>query len=313
MAPRPFRFGVIAHHAESREDWRARARKIEQLGYAVFSVPDHLGKQLAPVPAILAAAEATSKLRMGSYVFANDFRHPVMLAKEAATLDLLSDGRFECGIGSGYLRAEYEQCGLPYDPPPTRVRRLDEALQIIKGLFAEEPVTFSGTYYTVNGLEGFPKPIQKPSLPLLIGGAGKQMLSLAAREATIVSIAAKALPDGSGLDVTDMTPEALTQKIGWIRQAAGPRFAQIELNMIIFATIVTNDREQAARQLAERFKLTEEQVLAIPHILIGSPSQISEEIRGRREKYGISYISLFEESAEAFAPVIAQLARKRKQ
>jgi probable F420-dependent oxidoreductase len=310
MTPRLFRFGVIAYQAQSRQDWRARARKIEQLGYSTLLVPDHLGTQLAPVPAMLAAAEATSSLRVGSYVFANDFRHPVMLAREVATLDMLTDGRFECGIGTGYLRAEYEQSGLDYDPPDTRVRRLEEALHIVKGLWAPGPLTFSGTYYTINALEGFPRPVQQPSIPLLVGGAGKRMLSLAAREATIVSLAARALPDGSSLDVTDMAPAALSRKIAWIRQAAGERFAQLELNMLIFAAMVTTDRSQAAQRLSERFKLTKEQVLAVPHCLIGTPSQIGEELLERREKYGISYFSVFEESAEALAPVIAQLAHQ---
>jgi probable F420-dependent oxidoreductase len=304
---KPFRFAVIAHHATSKDEWITKARWIEQLGYSTLLVPDHPVEQLAPVPAILAAAEATNALRVGSYVFNNDFRHPVMLAKEAATLDVLSGGRFEFGLGAGYDRSEYEQCGIVYDPAPVRVRRLEEAIQMVKRLFAEEPASFSGNSYTINNLNGFPKPIQHPYPPLLVGGAGKQMLSLAAREATIVSIAAKALHDGSGLDVTDTTPAATMQKIRWIRQAAGERFDVLELNIIIFAVIVTEDRSQAIQQLAGGFKATEEQVPAIPHCLIGTVSQMSEDLQERREKYGISYISVFEESAELLAPVVARL------
>ena len=155
-ALRPFRFGVIAYDAQSRQEWVAKARRIEQQSYATLLVPDHLERQLAPVPAILSAAEVTSSLRVGSYVFANDFRHPVMLAKEAATLDVLTDGRFEFGIGTGYLRSEYEQAGLSYDPASVRVGRLEEAIQVVKGLFAEEPLTFSGRYYRITNLKGFP-------------------------------------------------------------------------------------------------------------------------------------------------------------
>ncbi len=306
-AHRPFRFGVIAYEAQSKEEWVVKARRIEQLGYATLLVPDHLEKQLAPVPAILSAAEATSSLRVGSYVFANDFRHPVMLAKEAATLDVLTSGRFELGIGAGYLRAEYEQAGLSYDPANIRVAHLEEAIQVVKGLFAGEPLTFSGHYYTITNLEGFPKPVQRPHPPLLIGGAGKRLLTLAAREASIVSIGAKAQSDGSGLDATDTTPAATRQKVEWIRQAAGERFNQLELNMIMFAVVVTEDRHQIARQLAERFKTPGDQVLTLPHCLIGTVDQISEDLQTRREQYSISYIAVFEEDSEAFAPVVARL------
>ena len=307
---KPFRFAVIAHHATSKDAWITKARRIEQLGYSTLVVPDHPGEQLAPVPAILAAAEATRALRVGSYVFNNDFRHPVMLAKEAATLDILSDGRFEFGLGAGYDRSEYEQCGIVYDPAPVRVRRLEEAIQVVKRLFAEEPASFSGKSYTITNLNGFPKPMQRPSPPLLVGGAGKHMLSLAAREATIVSIAAKSLRDGSGLDVTDTTPAATMQKIRWIHQAAGERFERLELNIIIFAVVVTEERSQALRQLAGRFQTTEEHLPTLPHCLIGTLDQISDVLQERREKYGISYISVFEESAEVLAPVVARLTGK---
>src|SRR4051812_37925806 len=256
---KPFRFAVIAYKATSKDEWVSKARYIEQAGYSTLLVPDHPREQLAPVPAILAAAEATNTLRVGSYVFNNDFRHPVMLAKEAATLDVLADGRFECGLGAGYERSEYEQCGVVYDPAPVRVRRLAEAVQVIKKVFAEEPATFSGDFYTINNLNGFPKPIQRPHPPLLVGGAGKQLLSLAAREANIVSIAAKALSDGSGLDVTTTTAAATMQKIDWIRQAAGERFDALELNIIIFAAIVTENRSQAMQQVAGSLKATTEQ------------------------------------------------------
>jgi probable F420-dependent oxidoreductase len=307
-ALRPFRFGVIAYDATSKKEWVAKARRIEQLGYSTLLVPDHLGKQLAPVLAILAAAEVTSSLRVGSYVFDNDFRHPVMLAKEAATLDVLTSGRFEFGIGAGYLRSEYEQAGMAYDAASVRVSRLEETIQVVKGLFAEEPLTFSGSYYTVNNLDGFPKPVQRPHPPLLVGGAGKRLLTLAAREASIVSIGTKAQGDGSGLDVTDTTPAATRQKVEWIRQAAGERFNQLELNVIIYAVVVTEDRRQMAQQLAERFKTTDEHVLTIPHCLIGTPDQISEDLQIRREQYGISYIAVFDEHSKAFAPVVARLA-----
>src|SRR6266568_4197945 len=183
---RPFRFGVSVHQARSKEEWIALAQQAESLGYSTLQMPDHLGDQFAPVPALLAAAEATHTLRIGSFVFDNDFRHPVMLAREAATLDLLSGGRFELGLGAGWNRSEYEQAGIPYDSPGVRVSRMEEALHIIKGLLADGPVNFSGKYYTVTDLEGHPKPVQRPHPPILIGGGGKRLLSIAAREATTV-------------------------------------------------------------------------------------------------------------------------------
>ena len=308
---RPFRFGVSVHQSRSKEEWIATARKAESLGYSTLLVPDHLGDQLAPVASLLMAAEATRTLRIGSFVFDNDFRHPVMLAKEAATLDLLSSGRLELGIGAGWLRAEYEQAGIPYDSAGVRISRMEEALQIIKGLFADGPLSFSGTYYKVNALEGYPKPVQRPYPPILIGGGGKRLLSIAAREATIVGFIPVARSDGSGPDLTDSTMEALAQKISWVRQAAGDRFDDLELNILVAEVIVTEDREQAAQfialTLASGVQVTAKQVLQVPYLLLGTVDQICEDLLARREQYGISYVTVFERSMEALAPVVARL------
>lgn len=308
---RTFRFGVIVYQTSSKDEWIARARKAESLGYSTFLVPDHFGDQFSPVPALVAAAKATTSLRIGSFVFDNDFRHPALLAKEAATIDVLSGGRFELGIGAGWLKAEYEQAGIPYEPGCIRTSKLEESLHVIKGLFAEGPVTFSGNYYTITGLEGYPKPIQRPHPPILIGGGGKRMLSIAAREANIVGIAPK-VQTGGKLDVADSTAEATFQKIEWIRQVADNRFSELELNVIVFDVVVTDDRYQAAEKLAERLGsgLTREQVLEVPHLLIGTVDQICEDLWVRREHFGVSYISVFEESMEAFAPVVSRLAGK---
>ncbi len=307
---RPFRFGVIVYQAKSKDEWVGKARKAEGLGYSMFLVPDHFGDQLAAVPALVAAAEATASIRLGSSVFDNDFRHPVMLAKEAATIDLLSGGRFELGIGAGWEQAEYEQAGISFDAGNVRVSRLEEALHIIKGLFAEEPLSFSGKYYTVTNLAGFPKPIQRPHPPIFVGGGGKRILSIAAREANIVGFDPRSRVDGSGLDVTDATSEAMERKVTWVRQAAGERFNELELNTIVFTVVVTDQRQQASEQLAQRFQMTAEQILEVPHCLVGTVEQISEDLLYRRERYGISYVSVFDESTEAFAPVVARLAGK---
>ncbi len=307
-----FRFGVSAHKARSKEAWVAKARKAESLGYSTLLVPDHLGDQLAPVAALVAAAEATQTLRIGSLVFDNDFRHPVMLAKEAATLDLLSGGRFEMGLGAGWQRSDYEHAGIPYDPAGMRVSRMEEALHIIKGLFADGPFTFSGNYYTVTDLEGHPKPVQRPHPPILVGGGGKRLLSIAAREATIVGFTPVFKADGTGVELIDATPEALMQKLEWVRQAAGDRFDSLELNILVAEVMVTEDREQVAQfiatSMAPNMGVTVQQVLEVPYVLIGTVDQICEDLLARREQFGISYITVYEKNMETLTPVMERLA-----
>ena len=312
---RPFRFGVSVHQARSKEEWVATAQKAEALGYSTMLMPDHLGEQLAPVPALLAAAEATHTLRIGSFVFDNDFRHPVILAKEAATLDILSGGRFEFGLGAGWERSEYERAGIPYDPPGVRVDRMEEALHIIKGLFADGPFTFSGKYYTVTAFEGHPKPVQQPHPPILIGGGGKRTLSIAAREASIVGFTPIFRGSGGGTDYTDAAPAALMQKVEWVRQAAGDRFDELELNILVGEVFTTEEREQAAQFIAATMApnipdVTPEVVLSVPYLLIGSIDQICADLQARRKQFGISYVTVFEKNMEALAPAVARLAGK---
>jgi probable F420-dependent oxidoreductase len=309
----PFRFGVSVQQARSKDAWIALARQVEGLGYSTLLMPDHLGDQFAPVPALLAAAEATQTLRIGSLVFDNDFRHPVMLAKEAATLDVLSGGRFELGLGAGWERSEYERAGLTYDAPAARVRRMEESLHIIKGLFADGPVTFSGAYYQVQQVEGYPKPVQRPHPPILIGGGGKRTLTLAAREATMVGFSPAFRGPGGGADYTDATPASLHQKVAWVRQAAGDRFDDLELSILVAEVFTTEEREAAAQFIAQTMapdmpELTTELILSVPYLLIGSVEQICADLLSRREQFGISYITVFERSMEALAPVVARLA-----
>ena len=309
MGPRrAFRFGVVCWQARSRHDWREKARQAEQLGYTTFLVPDHLQDQVAPVPALLAAADATTTLRIGSHIFANDFRHPVLLAKEAATLDLLSDGRFELGLGAGYLRAEYDQAGLAFASPGVRVGRLEEAIRLIKQLLSEGPTTFTGTHYAVTDLPGLPKPVQQPHPPILIGGGGPRLLALAAREADIVSIVLRSRTDGSGLDLTDFAAASMARKVRQVQAAAGARWTTLELSTLIQRVVVTDDPYTPATQLGERYGLPPEQVLESPFILLGTVAQLCEVLHARREQYGLSYIVVFEPSMDAFAPVVARLA-----
>src|SRR6202521_4505132 len=234
--PRPFRFGVVEAHAPSRTAWVTIARRVEELGYATLLIPDRTNVgSLAPMPALAVAASVTTSLRVGSYVFCNGYRHPVLLAREAATLDLLSDGRFEPGLGAGVSSSEFQQMGIPFGSAGARVDHLDETLQIMKRLFTEETVSFTGKYYTITEMKGYPRPVQKPRLPILVAGAGERMLKLAAREANIVAIGSKI--SGRGADPTDAT---LEQKIAWIKEAAGERFADLELSQTVYDLLITD-------------------------------------------------------------------------
>jgi len=303
---RPFRFGVASVETASGSAWTEFARRAEALGYATLLVPDHYLNPLTPVPALMATAAVTTTLRVGCTVFANDFRHPALLAKEAATIDLLSDGRFEFGLGAGWLKDEYDHVGIPFDPPSVRVARMEEGLRVIKGLWGEEPVTFAGAYYTISGLEGTPKPVQRPRPPIYVGGGGKRLLSLAAREADIVGFVSRARPEG-GIDWTEGTVEALAHKVGWVRAAAGDRFAQLELALLFQGSAVTDRPHAAAADLAPEFGLTPEQVLASSEFAFGSVDQIVEQLVALRERHGISYLTVGQPQMEAFAPVVARL------
>jgi probable F420-dependent oxidoreductase len=303
MPQHQFRFGVVAEYTQSRQDWISKAQRIEELGYTSFLVPDHLDRDIAPIAAMMSAVQATSSVRVGSFVFNNDLRHPVVLAKEVATLDMLSGGRFEFGIGSGYRLANYEQMGIPFDAAGVRLSRLEEALHIIKGFFTGEPISFTGRYYAVSNLQGTPRPIQQPYPPIYIGGGGRRVLSIAAREANIVGFTPKSTP--TGLDMGTATEEATIEKVEWVRQAAGNRLAELELSIITFIVAVSDRREVLARQLAEPLGLSSEQVLRSPHMLIGSVTQITEQLQMQRERFGISYIKVPEAHMEKLAPVVA--------
>lgn len=286
------------------------------MGYATFLIRDHFieppfGHQLAPLAALATVAAVTETLRIGTLVIANDYRPPVLLAKEAATLDLLSGGRFELGLGTGFLRAEYEQAGIPFDLPGARVSRFAEALMVLKGLFADAPVTFSGQHYQLAEFDSFPKPLQRPHPPILVGAGGKRMLSLAAREADIIGILTTST--ANGVLSTGPAPRmavAVTQQIDWIREAAGDRFDALELSAVP-TIIVATDRERAAEIFIRSrgwHDVTAGDVLAMPTIFIGSVDEIVEQMRARRERYGFSYYVMSDAHMSAGAPIVARLA-----
>lgn len=232
-----FRFGVVIAHTDSRTEFITLARKAEDLGYSTLLIPDRMVTGLASLASLAIAAEATTRLRVGSYVFCNDFRHPALLAKDAATLDFLSGGRFELGLGAGVGPFDYGQLGLPFDTGEKRVDRFEEALCVINKFFTEESVNFSGNHYTITGLKGLPKPVQKPRPPIAIGASGKRMLSLAAREADNISIIFGLPAQGMGAK-----NESLEEKLTWIRQVAGERFSSIELSQLAYILAIKDDR-----------------------------------------------------------------------
>ena len=310
---RPFRFGVNGRSAASRAEWADKARRAEDQGYAVLTMPDHLLDLLAPLPALLAAASATTRLRVGTVVLDNDFRHPVLLAREVATVDLLTDGRFELGLGAGWLKAEYDQAGLTFDDGATRIERLEEAVGIVARLLAGEEVTVAGRHYRVTGHRIHPRPVQQPRPPIFIGGNARRLLAVAARHADIVGFTGIAFRDGGAKpDVGGFRADALDARVRAVREAAGARSGGLELQALVQRVIVTDDRRGAAeglaREWAERGGLTADEILASPHALVGTADQIVEDLQHHRERWGISYYTVFEPVRDAFAPVVARLA-----
>jgi probable F420-dependent oxidoreductase len=305
---RRFRFSAQVARAASAREWREIARKAEDLGYSALTVPDHFGDQFAPVPALMAAADATTTLRIGALVWDNDYRHPLVLAKELATLDVLSDGRLEIGLGAGWMRSDYEAGGIPYDPPGVRIERFAEGLAVIKGLLGPEPFSFAGRHYRIADHDGRPKPVQQPRPPILIGGGGRRILSLAAREADIVGINADLRAGAGGPETApNLTVAATDRKLAWVREAAGERFADIELHTLVGFAMVTDDAAPILAGMASHFGCTPEEVAHVPVCLVGTVEQMVEELQWRRERWGISYVT-FEGDWEALAPVVARLA-----
>jgi probable F420-dependent oxidoreductase len=314
-SPHPFRFGLQASAlaggtgTTTGQGWRELARRAEDLGFAVLTVADHLDDQLAAVPAIQAAADATTSLRVGALVLCNDYRHPVVLAKEVATLDVLTGGRMEVGVGAGWMTTDYRSAGIALDPPGARIRRLAEALDVVDALWADGPCTFEGDHYRITGLEGLPKPLQRPRPPLLLGGGARRMLTLAALRADVVGInvsLAKGVIDADA--GPDGTAERTDEKLRWVREAAGDRFGDLRLHVRVHLVVPTDDRRGTAEAFAPAFGLTPRQSLETPHALVGSPEQMVEDLIARRERWGISDIGIGIEAIDAIAPVVSRLA-----
>jgi probable F420-dependent oxidoreductase len=296
-ARRPFRFGVVAASARSADEWADKARRAESLGYATLVMPDNLQFTLAPLPALAAAAAVTRTLRLGTYVLPNDFRSPVILAKDVASLDLLSGGRIELGLGAGRPEAEAENrmLGLPFDSGAVRVARLAESLSILKQLLAGQSVSTSDGFYALTNAQISPLPVQKPHPPILVAGAARQMLSLAARQADIIALG---LPPDANASVA-------AERIGWIRDAAGERFPGIELNINMIAVA-----DRVPRWIESRMRLTARDLAERGSVaaVLGTTAQMCDILQQRREQLGLSYILVADEFIDDFAPVVERLA-----
>lgn len=305
---RPFRFGVQGRSMGPRDEWLAMVRRVEALGYSSYLALDHVVRGLDPIASLMAAAMATTTLRVGGFVFDNDFRHPAFLAKSAATIDVLSGGRFELGIGAGWLREEYDQTGIPFDPAGVRIARMTEAIHLLKRIFSEEPpISFAGEHYTVTDLICPPRPVQSPHPPLLIGGGSPRVLGVAGREADIVGITTRARRDGTK-ETRDLTAAATDAKIAWVREAAGDRFDRIELNVIVADVVPTDDVRGEAARIAARDGVTAAEVLESPLVLLGTADEMAKRLRERRERFGFSYVVVMEPNLDALAPVVERLA-----
>jgi len=303
-----FRFALQASQAASPAAWRDLARKAENLGYSTLYVPDHLDDQWAPMVALAVAAEATTTLRVGTLVLDNDFRHPVVLAKEAATLDVVSGGRFELGMGAGWLTTDYAQSGIPMEPPSVRVARLAESLEIMRAMWRGS-ATFSGEYYQVTEAVGTPVPLTPGGPPLVIGGGSKRILTLAGRYADTVSIVPNLAAGHIGLEVAaESVVEKYTDRVRWAKDAAGERAGDLEFQCWTATVQVVPNGAEVVESMAPLFNLTPDQLRAAPVALIGTAGEIAETLCTRREELGFSNIVVHEPEMDALAPVIAELA-----
>ena len=321
---KPFRFGLQAYAPNSGKEWRELARKAEASGFSSFHLADHIigpgpalaatghpVQTVAAIPAMAVAAEATSTIKVGCRVLCVDYRNPVMLATEVATLDFFSEGRLELGLGAGWLQGEYEAIGVPFDRAGVRIDRFEEVIALLRASFAEGELNINTPHVHAVGFEAVPKPFTKSGPPIMIGGGAKRILTIAGREADIVSLnfnnsSGKLGADGIGSSTAELTD----QKIQWIKDGAGARFDQIEIEIAAYFTIVTPDGEGTRAKMAPMFGMTPEVFAEHPNALIGSVDEICDRIVERRERFGISYVSFGASVIDAVIPVVERLAGK---
>ncbi|MEV4183363.1 TIGR03621 family F420-dependent LLM class oxidoreductase [Streptosporangium canum] len=315
---RSFRFTAsAAEGVVDAKELADTARRAESIGYSALVLQDHLLPQHAPIPLLATIAAVTERIRIGTYVLNADLRHPAVFAQDLASLDLLSGGRLEIGLGAGWNRPEYDAIGLPFQPVGARVRRLREVIAVLKGCFGDGPFSFAGEHFTINEHDGHPKPAQRPHPPLFVGGGGRRLLTLAAEQADIIGLGPRLLPAVQGkpeLDPRSITADATAEKIGWIREAAGDRFDQLEINTYSVGgsvTVTDNARAEANRRADQLRRLTgvevsADEILDSPNMFIGSIDGLTQKFIELRERFGIS--SIMVGSVDALAPVVERLA-----
>ena len=304
---RPFRFGIQLRNAPDGKAWREAARKAEALGYSTLFLPDHFGDAWSPTVPLAVAAEVTTTLKVGALVYDNDYRHPVVLARDMATLDVLSEGRVEFGIGAGWMTSDYEQSGIALDSPGVRIERMSEALEVFRQLWSQDSATFRGKHYQVEGAMCRPAPFTPGGPPIIIGGGGKKVLGTAAAHASIIGVNPELSSGVAGEEAAKTAvADRYDERIGWIRDAAGDRFDDIELQILCQFEQVTNYRLGFAARIAPMFGLTPEGALDMPIGLVGTIDQMADDLIARRERFGFSYIVVHE--LDALAPLVARLA-----
>jgi probable F420-dependent oxidoreductase len=306
---RPFRFGMQLSKASSLTAWRETARKLEDLGYSTLFIPDHFEDQYGPLVALTVAAEATTTLNVGSLVFDNDYRHPLVLAKECATLDLASEGRLEVGLGAGWMESDYDQSGVEYDSPGVRVGRLEEGIKIVKALWANDTVDFEGEHYHLTGAHGQPRPHSPGGPKLLIGGGSRRVLRIAAENAQIIGINPSLRAGFVGPEtIASASTEHYAERVGWVREFAGDRFDELELQSLVFLAQIGRPQAEVSEEMSKLVGFPPEDIAASPIGLFGTEDEIVETLERRREESGFSYWVLHEGEIDSFAPVVARLA-----
>jgi probable F420-dependent oxidoreductase len=288
--------------------WTESARELEHMGYATLFVPDHFHEGYGPIAAMAAAAVATTKLQLAAAVMAVDFRHPAVLARELASIDQLSMGRIEVGLGAGYQIEDFLLSGISMDRPGARVDKLIEYVTILKGLFAPGPFSFTGKYYQIQCLDGVPKPFGDRSPPFFLAGGGRRLLTFAAENAQIVGVN-PTMPSSEkkAESAADAVPANIDEKIGWIKDASGARFEQIEIHAWLRFAQVTRNSRKKAEGLIPLFRVDTDQILSSPIVLMGTVNEIIEHLHERRERWGYSYFTVQQAVAKDFASVLEHL------
>jgi len=307
--PRRFRFGVEMQGPFPGMSWADSAREVEAMGYSTLFVPDHFHQGWGPIAGMATAAAATTSLIVAPLVLACDFRHPAVLARELASIDVLSGGRLEIGLGAGYNELDYSRSGIPMDSPGIRVDRLMEHTRVLQQLFAAGTTNFVGNHYRITELDGTPKPVTPGGPPIIIAGGGARLLRFAAQHADIIGI--NPSTKGKGRPTAqDALPERIDEKVALVRAEAGERFDTLELNAWLSVAEISEDTSTTVDALTGRFGAARDDVLASPIVLVGSASEVVERVLQRRERWGYSYIVVQGSAARAFAPVVASLRGK---